>query len=594
MQKKRFVGIALLLGALFGGMSSCTPRPEKELTIKEVVDGLVTRIYETYTPEQMDTLSHEFVLSMLNDRERHALATRYWVFDVNVPVRVSLMRHIDQAVVPFWLQESGFVKTDFVVKNENYTYEVWQKDFPMGEVNLGINGFDKHRPVYFVSIQPQSPDDSVVIKPVIPAQQHFEIMDRGAFTYHDWDGLKLTEVPVELQGGVLLTTIRGRAREAHLVNAFRDTPFPSSEQADQVVLTLSGDPSSTRDVQWRTNVKFDEGHLQFWKEGSNDTLEKNSSVFLMEDRLLRNDRYVHRHTVQLRDLEPGSKYYYRVGNRFSGWSKTYSFQTLPRHTDHFSFIWFGDTHNSPIFGEMAQKTLERHPDIHFYQIAGDLVSTGLHRDDWDKLFGYTGDVFAQKTLLTIPGNHDNQDGLGAWMYKEMFSYPENGPEGIPSEMTYAYEYGNALFLMIDATQPIEAQTAWIEKQLSNTKATWKFAMFHFPPYNFVEPYPEIINAWGPLFDQYHVDMVMSGHMHYYLRTKPIYGDQVVGDFAKGTVYTMSISIGGKQKEWPKEDYAVIRYPGGPLYQHITIDRNTLHYKCYDPEGNIKDELSITK
>jgi len=57
---------------------------------------------------------------------------------------------------------------------------------------------------------------------------------------------------------------------------------------------------------------------------------------------------------------------------------------------------------------------------------------------------------------------------------------------------------------------------------------------------------------------------------------------------------MSISIPGKQEEWPAEDYAVVRYPDGPLYQHISMTGNKLIYKCLDPEGNVKDELVIEK
>jgi hypothetical protein len=119
-------------------------------------------------------------------------------------------------------------------------------------------------------------------------------------------------------------------------------------------------------------------------------------------------------------------------------------------------------------------------------------------------------------------------------------------------------------------------------------------MFHFPPYNFEEPYDEIKKEWCTLFDKYHVDMVMNGHMHYYLRTQPINGDKAVATPAEGTIYTMSISIPGKQVRWPDEEYAVVRYKDGPLYQHIAINGNTLSYKCYDPEGNVKDELVIKK
>ncbi len=588
--------VFVLLLATLSLVSGCRNRVEKvsALSVREVVDDLVTRIYDTYTPEQMDTLSSSYILSLLTGQEKEALAERYWVFDVNVPSKVSVMRHKDQKEVPFWLEAGGFSKTDMTVENEMYSYEVWQKDFPAGRVKLGINGFDKHRPVYFVSVKPLSENDGLSVSPVFPENQHIMKMDTGAFTYHDWDGLVLTTVPGELRGGQLLTTIRGRAREAHLIRAFRDTPFPSSGIPDQVLLTWSGDPALSQDIQWRTAKTVGESLVQYWPDGLPDTASVAGEAFVMEDRLLRNDRFVNRYTARLSNLEKGTKYRYRVGNSKTGWTETFSFDTAPEEVKHFSYIWFGDTHHSPVFGDMLQKTRERHPDVSFYQIAGDLVSTGLHRDDWDKLFAYTGNVFASKPVMTIPGNHDSQDGLGAWMYKEMFSYPENGPSGVPAEMTYAYRYGNALFLMIDATSPLQMQTEWITKQLSETDAVWKFVMFHFPPYNFVEPYPEIIAEWGPVFDKYHVDMVMGGHMHYYLRTKPIFNNQAVSDFSKGTVYTMSISIEGKQDEWPEEEYAVKRYPGGPLYQHMTINGNTLRYVCYDPEGNIKDELSITK
>jgi hypothetical protein len=243
---------------------------------------------------------------------------------------------------------------------------------------------------------------------------------------------------------------------------------------------------------------------------------------------------------------------------------------------------------------MAQKSLLRHPEVSFYSIVGDLVTTGLNRDDWDELWQHSGQVFSKKPLMPIPGNHDSQDGLGAWMYKEMFSLPENGPQNQPSEMTYAFTQQDALFLMIDATLPVPNQTAWVENALKSTDKKWKFVMFHFPPYNFEEPYDEIMEEWGTLFDRYHVDMVMSGHMHYYLRTKPMFNKKAVSDPSKGTIYTMSISIPGKQEEWPDEPYAVKRYQDGPLYQHISIQNNTLKYVCYDPEGHVKDELIIQK
>ena len=591
--KLKNLTLATLLGA--GVLFGCNQEKEgSHATVKSVMDDFVTQLYAELDSAQLDTIQEGYILQQLSQNDQEVLATKFWNFEVNVPVTVSLMRDTDQKVVPFWIEKSGFKKTDMVVKNEMSTYEVWQKDFDKGPIGLGISGFDKHRPVYFLSVGPQQPSDVLEITNITPSQYGLEEMKPGSFVYHDWDSLILSEVPESLVGQKLFTTVRGRAREAHIVGAFRKTIYPSSETPDQILQTWSDDPKTTVNIQWRTNTTVADGLVKYWLENSTDTLTKDATVFMMEDRLLQNDRYVNRFTAKITRLDSGKKYQYKVGTKNGKWSEIATFDTEPATEEGFSYIWFGDTHYSPIWGDMAQKAFKRHPEAAFYSIAGDLVSTGLHRNEWDEFFQYTGNVFQNKPLMPVPGNHDSQDGLGAWMYQELFSFPENGPTEESKERTYSFEYQNALYLQIDATLPDADQTAWIEKTLKNSKAKWKFVMFHFPPYNFVEPYDYIRANWCTLFDKYHVDMVMSGHMHYYLRTKPMYAGKEVSDPSKGTIYLMSISIPGKQEEWLPEEYAVIRYPDGPLYQHLAIKGNTLTYRSLDPAGKLKDELIIKK
>lgn len=586
-----------LFGLISVGLFACKMgRKSAPASVKEVVDKAVTRLYETHKSEQLDTISQAYILQFLTESEKEVLATQYLTFDVDVPAVVSLMRDQNQKVIPFWLNGSGFQKTTLVVKNEEYTYEVWQKAVQPGTVQLGINGFDKHRPVYFISVGPQKPGDKLTITNVYPASQTLDTLRVGAFTYHDWSDLTLTEVPESLRGQMLFQTIRGRAREAHLVGAFRKTVAPSQKRPDQVLLTWSDDPATTQAIQWRTAPSVEDGWVQYWKTGTTDTLSKQATAFRMEDRLLQNDRYINRFTAQLSGLKAGTAYGYRVGSKTGSWSVPATFRTQSATADGFSFIWFGDTHKSPDWGAMARKTLERHPDVAFYSIAGDLVSTGLHRDEWDELWQHSGEIFRYKPLMPIPGNHDSQDGLGAWMYQEMFSLPQNGPARsvVPAEQTYAFTYQNALFLMIDATSPIEAQTAWIKEQLARSKADWKFAFFHFPPYNFEEDYRDIRREWCRLFDEYHVDMVMSGHVHYYQRTKPMFAEKPVASSAKGTIYTISIGIPSEHEVWPDADYAQVRYKSGPFYQHMTINGKTLIYTAYDKDGHVVDDLKIVK
>lgn len=195
--------------------------------------------------------------------------------------------------------------------------------------------------------------------------------------------------------------------------------------------------------------------------------------------------------------------------------------------------------------------------------------------------------------MSVPGNHDNRRGLGALMYRELFSYPMNGPEGVEKEQTYSFRYKNALFLMLDATSSIDAQTKWIEEQLAGSDAEWKFAMFHFPPYSSDGGYPEIRRKWCPLFDKYHVDIVMSGHVHSYMRTKPMNDGDPVSSPSGGTIYLISIGM-PDNKPVEKLPYTDAQISGEMLYQKIKIDGNKLDYKALNIDGVVRDQMLIEK
>jgi acid phosphatase type 7 len=585
--------ITLLSSAYLIALISCVSDTDQQIqSVDATMDEVITRIYEEVLPSQLDSIDEDFIMNFLTPEEKESFATKYQYFHVNVPATVWLMRHIDQNYIPFWLPQSGFIRTDQIVKNDEYEYEVWQKDVEPGQINLGINGFDMHRPVYFVCVKAKNPGDSLAIENHFPNEYSLSEMRKGAFTYHDWSDLVITELPSEMEGSVLFTTVRGRAREAHIVNAFRKTETPSSDTPDQILLTWSNDPATTMDIQWRTSDTISRGFVEYWLTNTTDTVTNPADSERVEDRMLNNDRYINRFTSKLTGLTPGMEYQYRIRSGKNSSIRTFSTQKPGDRG--FSFIWFGDTHRSPQWGELLQKTHQLHPQIAFYSIAGDLVSTGLFRDDWDQFFDVSGNVFSYKPLMPIPGNHDRQDGLGAAMYYSLFSLPKDGPSEVHPESTYSFRYKNALFLMIDSTHPVEEQAAWIEEKLSTTDAVWKFAFFHFPPYNYEEPYPDIQKSWCKLFDKYHVDMVMSGHVHYYMRTKPMNNGQIAKSYADGTVYTISIGIGSNHENMGEEPYAEVRYGQGQYYQLMEIENNELKYTAFDEMGSVKDQLLITK
>jgi hypothetical protein len=504
------------------------------------------------------------------------------------------MRSKKQKIIPFWLKSNDFKKTDLTMKNGQTTYEVWQKSFEAGKVGLGINGFRNYGYHYFVSVGAKNKNDELKLSNFFPEDQYVGILENGAFIYHDWTELVLTDVPESMRGQKLLTTTRGRGTESHLVGAFRETDYPSSAEPDQVMLTWSSDPSSSIDIQWRTDTTVHNSRVMYRQQDFNKECSVKAKKLLVEDRELMNDRYIHRFTAKLRNLKSGVTYEYLISPE-DDWSKARTFST-PNESDSFSFIMFADTHHSPKFEPILNQAEGEHPETAFYSIAGDLVSEGLHRDQWDDLFEFSKGVISRKPLMAVPGNHDNHLGLGAKMYRDMFSYPTNGPIGVKKEQTYSFTYKNSLFLMLDATSSIEKQTTWIEKQLANSDATWEIAVFHFPPYNWEYPYTNIQKEWIPVFDKYSVDMVFSGHVEYYMRSKPLKNGEVVDSYKEGTAYLISVATPVENGEDISDEpyFAAYREFNGWLYQYIQIEGNRLSYKTVNHEEKVIDSFSITK
>jgi hypothetical protein len=565
-------------------------------SVESVMDDLVGRLMQQMSEEELSSLDDTKIMAILTPEEKEILATRYLHFKVNVPVTVSVMHETGQPVTPYWLSERGFNKTEMEVTNtENWVYEVWQKDFEPGEVGLGINGFDKHRQHYFVTVGPKNEGDKVEISDLFPSEYSIGWMHEGASVYHDWTELLLKDVPRELRGDRLLTTIRGRAREAHLIGGFRKTPHPSSKQPDQVILTWSQDPKTSQTVQWRTSTEIRDGQAQYWPKGTDRLKTVSADYELIEDRVLINDPKCHHFTATLTALEPGTEYEYRVGSpKEDVWSQTADFTTAPAQPEPFLFVAFGDTHKKEAWGEMLEKVGDRHPEAAFYAIAGDLVDTGQYRDDWDQFFHLGRDAFNRKPLIPCIGNHDAIDGLGPGMYRALLGLPENGPENIDPERAFTLEYGNLLYIVLDSGLSAIDQAAWLEEQLANSDATWKVAMFHFPPYNYEEPYPEIKALWGYLFDKYQVDFAIEGHIHYYMRSHPIFQDKPVKDPKEGTTHVLTIPIPNRERDLPPAPYAAVQLTGVPVYQTFQIDGNHLTFRTYDLEGEVRDEVVIEK
>jgi hypothetical protein len=119
------------------------------------------------------------------------------------------------------------------------------------------------------------------------------------------------------------------------------------------------------------------------------------------------------------------------------------------------------------------------------------------------------------------GNHDepaqrfyepfNMDG------KRYYTFTKGGPAVLGLTET------DVEFFVLDSTYMTPAQVDWLNGALEKSQARWKVAYFHHPIYSSGEKHgseEDLQQLVEPLFLKYGVDVVFSGHEHFYERLKP--------------------------------------------------------------------------
>ena len=387
------------------------------------------------------------------------------------------------------------------------------------------------------------------------------------------------------------------------------TKYPASVQPDEVVLTWSGDPATSISIQWRTCSAVTAGAVAYLpKSAYNTFMPAKPAVVAAETHALScasctNDPTCNHHMVRLSGLQPDTEYVYAVGDGTpNGWGELRSFHTAAARTEAFSFVYMGDAQfGFPRWAALQKAAVRQRPDAAFFVMAGDQVDRGNDRDDWDDFLVHGSEVFSRTPVMPAVGNHECKPEGRPTMYQALFDLPHNGPAGIDPERAYTFNYENALFVVLDSNLPAKSEVSWLETQLANSKATWKFVMFHHPLYA-SEPgqdHKDVRKTWGPIFDKYHVDVAFEGHHHAYMRTFPLKGEQKVANPADGTIYLIS-SSGTKFYEQTPAEFMDVHFTGTAMYNMVDIlpacDKagDRLVFTGYDLDGNVKDQFGIEK
>jgi hypothetical protein len=102
--------------------------------------------------------------------------------------------------------------------------------------------------------------------------------------------------------------------------------------------------------------------------------------------------------------------------------------------------------------------------------------------------------------------------------------------------------------------------------------------------------------FGPLFEQYGVDLVLTGHDHNYERTKPMKGSSVAASGTRGVVYLVVGSGGASLRSFPisQPSWTAYRNNTDVGYLDVKVSGGTLTAQFLNASGSVKDSFSLTK
>jgi 3',5'-cyclic AMP phosphodiesterase CpdA len=163
--------------------------------------------------------------------------------------------------------------------------------------------------------------------------------------------------------------------------------------------------------------------------------------------------------------------------------------------------------------KIVDEMIKIKPAIVFH--TGDLVNNSKKSSQWATFNGIVSDLIKIADFYPALGNHENNSPL----YFANFVLPNN-------ERWYSVEKNNLHFMVLDSNSDCSIgseQYLWLEDNLKNINENIKFviAIFHHPPFStghHTEDEKGLRQTIIPLFEQYGVDIVFSGHDHDYERS----------------------------------------------------------------------------
>ena len=254
---------------------------------------------------------------------------------------------------------------------------------------------------------------------------------------------------------------------------------------------------------------------------------------------------VRHHSVTITGLAPGTAYRYAVGNG-AGVVSAARFPTAARPGTAYRFAAIGDFGGGGVAQGQNAANIAR-AGTSFIQTVGDNIYATAGNPDPD--FATTYSDFDARFYRPMGAAIRNQAFFPANGNKEYHSngaFWANFPMPGANHSWYAYDWGDAHIVVLDAEQPLAAgspQYAFLAQDLAGHQAaSWRIVVVHRPPYSSssVNASSMAVRPLVPLFQQQHVNLVLSGNSHNYERSRPM----INGAPAAGGVTYVVTGAGG--------------------------------------------------
>jgi hypothetical protein len=212
--------------------------------------------------------------------------------------------------------------------------------------------------------------------------------------------------------------------------------------------------------------------------------------------------------------------------------------TLPRKDGSLRFAVIGDTGTGTSKQhELADVMVKYHQafPFEFVLMLGDNMYGGESAKDFEEKFSnvYEELLAGKVKFYATLGNHD----LALQTNYENFNM--NGKE------YYRLKKENVAFYSLNSNYMDPKQVKWLEDELAKDTSEWKVAFMHHPPYSSGGKHgsdKQLREVVEPIFLKYGVNVVLTGHDHFYERVKP----------QKGIYYFVS-GAGGKLRSGDIKD-----------------------------------------